>query len=538
MTSYLDILAKVLESTASEAEVRTLAAQMKNDPKLRSLVAQVIQLHGNLGVALAGDLKYELWSQSVMNGVTETDRELFVRKVHSKLILVKWGRRLSYMAATIFFMAVAGFLLNQVDVSTGDKQHVTTVNLAATLIRAEKFDSSEQTHSEFNAGMKFQIGDVLDIEKGLIELDLNGCGRLIVEGPTHISFPEPHRAVLKHGRVVMKATTKGHGYRIDTPMGGVIDLGTEFGVSVDSSGTVETHVLDGHVETITRNGKREILTRDEALRFDADNGLRIPVDSTGFYTQLPPINEGKPNFVHWSMDQRDGDWIDAQSRGLGGENPEMSMRNIVGGNPPELVAGVVGSSVSFDGKGAYLESGFRGIGGAKPRTVCMWVKTEMPREFAHGYGILSWGRYHADRPGEAWQISVNTYVKDGPTGRLRVGLHKGQVIGSTDLRDGKWHHIAVVLYGGSSPDVGTHVLLYVDGKLETITARALRKVQTDVENADRGVWVGRNMVTSKEGEPYGDWEYFKGNVDELYIFDAALSHAEILSIMEQNKPPE
>ncbi len=64
-----------------------------------------------------------------------------------------------------------------------------------------------------------------------------------------------------------------------------------------------------------------------------------------------------------------------------------------------------------------------------------------------------------------------------------VCMHEGQVVGDTDLRDGEWHHVAVVLYGGSLPNVGTHVMLYLDGDPEPVSRRSLREVKTKIEGS-------------------------------------------------------
>ena len=62
------------------------------------------------------------------------------------------------------------------------------------------------------------------------------------------------------------------------------------------------------------------------------------------------------------------------------------------------------------------------------------------------------------------------------------------------MRDDRWHHVAVVMYGGRRPDISTHVLLYVDGQLETTTNKAVREVRTDTSGQSaRQVQLGRNI---------------------------------------------
>ena len=229
----------------------------------------------------------------------------------------------------------------------------------------------------------------------------------------------------------------------------VIDHGTEFGVSVADDGVVETHVLEGRVESVAGGGARVMLEEDDALRLGPVGGERIEMDAGGFYTSVPPRSASPPRFIRWPLDEGRGLLSRAAVHGLGGGPAEMVFHAIDQGGAPAWVDGVHGAALGFDGKGSYAESGFPGIGGGEARTVAFWVKVPTDFSIREGFGILSWGQHRSEGLGEVWQVSVNPLVEDGPVGRLRVGLHGGQVVGSTDLRDGEWHHAAVVLYGGS-----------------------------------------------------------------------------------------
>ena len=139
---------------------------------------------------------------------------------------------------------------------------------------------------------------------------------------------------------------------------------------------------------------------------------------------------------------------------------------------------------------------------ANRRTVAFWVKVPRSSQTNEGYGIINWGT--SGRPGMAWQISVNPEVEDGPLGRLRVGVHGGWVVGTSDLRDDRWHHCAVVMYGGHRPDAGTHVLLFVDGELEPAARKAVQEIRTETKGAlAHNMWLGRNLSyqTPSHGSP-------------------------------------
>jgi hypothetical protein len=148
--------------------------------------------------------------------------------------------------------------------------------------------------------------------------------------------------------------------------------------------------------------------------------------------------------------------------------------------------------------------------------------------------MASWGSLR--EPSAAWQVSPNSYPQDGPVGRLRIGTHHSFAIGTVDLRDDAWHHVAIVMYGGPDARVGTHVLMYLDGRLEPATVKSIRAIDTDVRSPSaRALHFGRNLGF-REGSTHPD-RFFRGWLDEIHVFDAALSPEQVRSLMETNRLP-
>ncbi|RYD50153.1 MAG: LamG domain-containing protein, partial [Verrucomicrobiaceae bacterium] len=162
-----------------------------------------------------------------------------------------------------------------------------------------------------------------------------------------------------------------------------------------------------------------------------------------------------------------------------------------------------------------------------------------PQDFhlREGFAIVSWGQFAGANFGGVWQVSINPLDGDGPVGHLRVGAHGGQIIGATDLRDGQWHHVAVVLFEASQANIGKHVLIYLDGELEPISRRSLLELNTRTEGASHGVWLGRNITYDQSPPNHNQGGFFRGELDEVFIFDAALSRDEIRALKVNNEMP-
>jgi hypothetical protein len=513
-----EIIARMLTGDLTAEEIRVLVERAREDPDLRARLGAQVVVDGLLGVAMEDEFTTARRHREWMAALEHADRDDFVGGVQRRILHAKWRARLSAAAAVAMLAAAAWLVWRPVPV--GSVTRLETVRWTAGGALAE--------------GSRLKSGTRLKLDEGLVELEMGGRGSMIVEGPADIEFAGPRRSVLHRGRVVMRVNESGHGYRIETPRGAVVDLGTEFGVSVGENG-VETHVLEGEVEAFPDGGGKVLLKKDDALRFDGGVAERIDADGGSFYTSLPPRRSGVAKVIHWPMEGGDGG-DEPEVRGFPEQDFVLRPSSLEGGRPPAPIPGVFGAAHAFDGRGGFMESDFPGIGGNDPRTVCFWVK--VPRDFnqREGFGIVSWGEFTFPQLGSVWQISINPLAEDGPVGCIRVGAHGGQIVGATDLRDGRWHHVAVVLYPAPRADVGKHVLVYLDGELEPVSRRSLVALDTRIDQASHGVWVGRNVAYSS-GTPNRHGGFFRGGVDELFIFDAALSQAEILLLKDRNEIP-
>ncbi len=525
-TEFEHLLALILENEATAEESALLLKALENDPALLKEAKLQMELHGQLGVALESEFSTEQFISNTSAKIETDDKNQFSDKVVKKINTRIWLKRSMALAALVLVGFTTIFMMQKFSSNNNTPENQLAV------ASVTRLDGVKWSSGSCIEGDPIIAGQSISISSGLLEVDLEGRGKLLIEGPAHLDFTSPMEAVLHRGSLVMRATEKGHGYTVKTSQGSVVDLGTEFAVSVGENDVVETHVIEGSVEAISNNGNSVTLKANDARRFDHSDGQSIAADTGRFYTAMPPIHQHTKS-IHWNFNENKG--LLARSSGQLGENSTQSndlvFNAIEEGVPPRWIQGVNKSGVYFDGKGGFAQSEYKGIEGGQARSVCCWVK--VPKDFStkEGFGIISWG--DSKQLGGTWQISVNPLQSDGKLGRLRLGLHGGQIIGSTDLRDGKWHHIAVVLYGGSKPNVGTHALLYVDGQKEIVSRAALQEVKTKTANTDHGVWVGRNVTYRDNSQAHAHGKFFRGGIDELYIFDSALSQSEVQELMEQ-----
>lgn len=381
----------------------------------------------------------------------------------------------------------------------------------------------------------FQRGEMLSFKEGFVSVRFQDGAEIVIEGEAQIQFLGTNRAKLLKGSAVANVPESAHGFTIDGPGGRVVDIGTEFAVKIDGE-EMEVHVLKGEVEAKAKGHRTIALKEDNALLLGKNGAAALVAAPGNFLTVLPPKHSGSPlDFLHWSFNEGSGLEARADVRGaISSAQAAGALTSLPGGLVvPQWTAGVDGSAISFSGQDDYIQTEFPGFGGSSARTVSLWVKVPTDLKATEGYALVSWGAHSS--PGDTWQVSINPDEKDGPVGSLRVGTHRGEVVGSTDLRDGAWHHLAAVLYEGRPANVATHILLYVDGRLESAARKSIRRIDTDITGpmAQR-VAFGKNSAVRTAGTKMPN-HTFRGDIDEVTLCPAALSQKEIQTLMKTGR---
>jgi hypothetical protein len=191
------------------------------------------------------------------------------------------------------------------------------------------------------------------------------------------------------------------------------------------------------------------------------------------------------------------------------------------GGEPEWVDGQFGSALKFDGDNDYVLMDAPAIVDTVDFTMGCWVKPgDTQRNFAN---ILSSHVHLGDTPGMTG-ISFEMGRTDNQLNRFGIAIGVGHTwagAGTVQLKTDKWNHMAFVRKG----DKGTW---YLDGEVEheDIQLASADPVVASPFNFQIASWVWRS-VNPAARRP------FNGIVDEAFIFERALSAAEVLSIYDR-----
>jgi hypothetical protein len=183
------------------------------------------------------------------------------------------------------------------------------------------------------------------------------------------------------------------------------------------------------------------------------------------------------------------------------------------------------AALAFDGDGDWIISNFAGIGGSGDRTVSFWVSATT----VNNSGIVAWGNSASN--GTKWHVRLNTGGTQGPFGGVRTEIQGFFEIDGPNLADGSWHHVVSVYEASGAFGFG-QVSRYADGIL---TGQDDLQAGTGADN----ITVNTSTSPTVSGATYpvvlggrhqGGLASFNGLIDEVRIYDSALTEAQVQAL--------
>jgi hypothetical protein len=154
-----------------------------------------------------------------------------------------------------------------------------------------------------------KAGTQMELRRGLAEVHFACGARVVLEGPANLELLSAQSARLTRGKLTARVPTPRAGFEIVSPQGKVIDLGTEFGISVSDREATEVFVFEGKVEARATNTKEAgvvSLTRNQAARI-ADGQVTLrPIGAGGeedqFVRAIIPPPDVRPRTLRLTFD--------------------------------------------------------------------------------------------------------------------------------------------------------------------------------------------------------------------------------------------
>jgi ferric-dicitrate binding protein FerR (iron transport regulator) len=369
---------------------------------------------------------------------------------------------------------------------------------------------------------------LLRLKSGLAQIEFYRGARVLIEGPAEFQLVSSGEATCTKGKLSAHVPPQAKGFRINTPKGTIVDLGTEFGLDVGAADS-EVHVFKGEVELHTASAAMQSLKEGQAMAFAS-----IPRELTANPAAFSTLNEldartlasqrslfqaWQQQGARWNADPAlriRFDFQDAEdSRAL--QNHAEHGRSI----PDGSIVGGAWTQGRWANKRA-LE--FRNVsdrvrlsvpGETEALTMSLWVRVNgLDRAYNSLFMSEGWGdrRVH-------WQIVREGRVRLGVAGQngQRHTDFDGPVL-FTPERFGRWMHLAVVF-----DPIAKEVRHYADGVLSArLPVRDFSPLKIGV--AELGNW------NDRIGERGVAIRHLSGAMDDFALFARVLSDAEIASL--------
>jgi hypothetical protein len=133
----------------------------------------------------------------------------------------------------------------------------------------------------------------LSLVRGMVDIVFDSGAEAVIEAPAQFRIQSAKRMTLLSGRVFAEVPPSARGFTVDTPQASIVDLGTQFGVKVESGVTSDLHLFQGKASLTPagadKSDKGEIITAGQAGSVDAAGQVRgIAVDDNAFVRRFFP----------------------------------------------------------------------------------------------------------------------------------------------------------------------------------------------------------------------------------------------------------
>lgn len=369
----------------------------------------------------------------------------------------------------------------------------------------------------------------VSLDHGIAQLAFRNGAQIVFEGKCGFQIVDAKTVVLNSGKLWAHCPIEARGFKVLTPEGRrITDLGTDFGIEVTPAGETSVHVFDGLVDVADRHADTRTIRAGEALRWSAGGTAPKTIDADLHkFVTANSLAQKRLAAYHSRMRARTdlllyfdfADTLDGhtQSRTTLAETPTQG--KILGATP---VSGRIEGkrALLFENPGDAISFQFDQPTATRKLTIALWVKIDrLDTILSTLLNSTGW------EPGDMhFQVTGD--------GSLRAGICGGASFESPSgsVRPGQWQ------------------LLAVTWDLDSLTARffadgiPLRSTPTPRSGPPRFPMTprfGACQIGQWSDQPQANkWEdrSLKGRIDELMIFNDALSDLEIAKLHGDGKP--
>lgn len=290
-----DLIEAYVVGTLEPGQIETLEAHLLADEEARLFFLAYLDVHAGLAWEFRG-------ANLPLPKLADCD-DLATSSEFPVMRPVRWSKMIYRWALPLAAMVI--FLLVIVSLWHPTRQAAESVPVFASV--------KASLHGQWADGREVTVGAVLplgilELQSGLVELETVSGTTLLLEAPVRLKLRDALHGTLLSGNLVVRMPKGKSGFVVEMPQVRVIDLGTEFGVSVATNGESRVQVFDGEVraEALRVKDDRNLMA-GETLRCTTTGALASEEFSANrFIRRFPPPKSdemaGGPLFSHSKLD--------------------------------------------------------------------------------------------------------------------------------------------------------------------------------------------------------------------------------------------
>jgi len=304
--------------------------------------------------------------------------------------------------------------------------------------------------------------------------------------------------VYLNGVALTTVSADGHGHAHQLTNGSLITAGA-FGGDFSAA----SMFFNGSIDEV-RIQNVSLSAADVAYLFTSGNPQQRSKTNVSQNTRL---KDGLVGF--WSFNGPDVSGTTATDISASANNGTLT-------NGPIVTPGIIGQALQFDGNNDYVVSASNiGISGSGARTASFWI---YPTSSGGRQTIVAWGAFSDNF---LWAPEW-----DGAVGgdNIYIAGYNNDVYTTATLPLNQWSHVAITYSGGAS---NTGTAIYYNGVSQAISLNGTG----DTYNTTNSVlYVGRDQL--------GNRQPFFGKIDEVRIYNRALTAAEVAYLFTSGNPQQ
>ncbi len=535
--------------TLSDAETTRLQAILRESPEARNYYLQWQALSAAFDVE--------------SHAVPSSDIDLIGHSLpvsRNRFVVKTWATFATFsLAASILVAALITWSIFSSGNGSGDK-HVPIANQTPGTERKPAQEVTSQGVALLtrlidpawpNSKATQQVGDALNpgpfrLDRGIAQIEFFCGATIVLEGPADIELQSSKQARVRRGKIRAIVPPAARGFSLDAEKITVVDLGTEFGMSV-SADSVDIQVFDGEVELHPESKAIRRITTGQSVTMGNSGDLAdTPMQPDNFIgiDDLESLSEQQDDqrYARWKS------WSDALRKDTRlityytFDQLDAWQRRLPCSLEPvnrDLDGAIIGAKV--------VEGRWPSKSSLEFKQPADRVRVNIPGEF-NSLTFACWTRIDSldrmfnslfltdsyDMGEPHWQIldSGQLYFSVRPVDRTeKSGPKDFKAISPSfwnPTLQGKWIHLAVTC----------------DWDARTIThfinGREFSRHIVPAEQMPLSAQIGAASIGNWELPTLSDTKFavrnLNGRIDEFMIFSSALTPAEIQDIYDHGKP--